>query len=608
MPVALTSRREASDARPMRPGATPAQAWMRALEAVARAAKDPTRTLATIIGEAASRFGEAPALLSERETFSFRALAQRMNQYSRWAIAQNIQPGDVVGLLMPNRPEYFAIWLGITKIGGVVALLNTNLAGGALAHSIEVASARRVIVAGELAPAYASASPHLRSAPEVWLHGEADVDAPRIDQQVEALDASECSGSDRRDVRQDDRALCIYTSGTTGLPKAANISHRRIVAWSCWFAALGDLGADDRMYNCLPMYHSVGGVVAVASVLMNGGSAFIAEKFSAGRFWNEIAHRDCTIFQYIGELCRYLVNAPDQPAMRAHRLRLACGNGMSADVWSAFQRRFAVPQILEFYAATESNFSLFNAEGKPGAMGRIPGFLKLRDPVALILVSGDENLAERGADGFCIRCGAHQPGEAIGRIAVESGDLASRFEGYTSAAETEKKILRNVFKPGDAWMRTGDLMRVDDEGYYFFIDRLGDTFRWKGENVATQEVAAILSACSGVAEVAVYGVRVPGADGRAGMALLGAHDAIDLADLARRLEALPAYAWPVFIRVAKALETTSTFKHKKAQMAAEGYDPAAIQDRLYVYDRSEAAYVTLDGARYAAIRSERLRL
>jgi fatty-acyl-CoA synthase len=604
-PVALTSPGDVFDAAPMRAGATPAQAWMRALDAVAKAAKDSTRTLPAIIGEAALRFGEAPALLSEDEEFSFRALAQRMNQYSRWAISRNIQPGDVVGLLMPNRPEYFAIWLGITQIGGVVALLNTNLAGGALAHCIDVASARGVIVARELAPAYASAAPHLRNAVEAWLHGEADLDAPRIDQQVETLDPRPF---DRPDALQDDRALCIYTSGTTGLPKAANISHRRIVAWTCWFAALGDMGRDDRMYNCLPMYHSVGGIIAVASALMNGGSVFIARKFSAGRFWDDVARWDCTIFQYIGELCRYLVNAPGQPAMRAHRLRLACGNGMSADVWSAFQQRFAVPRILEFYAATESNFSLFNVEGKCGAVGKIPGFLKLRDPVALIRVCGGENVEERGADGFCIRCGVGEPGEAIGRIAVESGDLASRFEGYTDAAETEKKILRHVFKAGDAWMRTGDLMRFDEAGYYYFDDRLGDTFRWKGENVATQEVAAVLSVCPGVAEVAVYGVQVPGADGRAGMALLVARDSIDLADLARRLDALPVYAQPVFIRIARTLETTATFKHRKAQMVAEGYDPAAIQDPLYIYDRSAAAYVALDGARYAALRSGRMRL
>jgi fatty-acyl-CoA synthase len=582
---------------------------MRAVDAVAKAGRDPARTLPAIIAELAARLADAPALLSERETFSFRALRDRMNRYSRWALAQNIRRGDVVGLLMPNRPEFLAIWLGVTRVGGVVALLNAHLTDNALAHCIEVASTRHIIVAGELASAYVSALPHLAEPPRLWLHGAGEIDGgARLDLTIDGLESVDFEPPDQCIAHQDDRALCIYTSGTTGMPKAANVSHRRIVAWSCWFAALGDFGAGDRMYNCLPMYHSVGGVVALASALVNGGSVVIAEKFSARRFWDDVVRWDCTIFQYIGELCRFLVNAPDQPAAHAHRLRLACGNGLSADVWPAFQQRFKLPRILEFYAATESNFSLFNVEGKIGAIGRIPSFLKLRDPVALVRISGEDNLPERDASGLCIRCNIDEPGEAIGRIARDSGDQSSRFEGYTNAVETEKKILRNVFKADDAWMRTGDLMRVDAQGFYYFIDRLGETFRWKGENVASQEVANILRACPGVADAAVYGVKVPGAEGRAGMAWLGARGSIDLADLTRRLDALPVYARPVFIRIGESLEVTATFKHKKAEMAGQGYDPAAIQDALYVYSRAEGAYVELDCERFAAIQSGLMRL
>ena len=589
-------------APPASRGATPAQAWIAALAAVGAASRDPVATLPAIIAEAATRFGEAPALLSQRESFSFRTLADRLNRYALWALAQNIRPGEIVALLMPNRPEYFAIWLGITQIGGVVALLNTNLGERALAHCIAVAAARHIIVADELAGAYASALPYMAEAPIQWLHGAADLPGERIDEFVDALGGAPVPWPHASAARQDDRALCIYTSGTTGLPKAAHVSHRRIVAWSCWFAALGEFGPDDRMYNCLPMYHSVGGVVAIASALINGGSVFIAPRFSTRRFWRDVAHWDCTIFQYIGELCRYLVNAPDEPATGAHRLRLACGNGLGAGVWTAFQNRFSVPRILEFYAATESNFSLFNVEGKVGAIGRIPGFLRLRDSVALVCVGGDDNRPERGPDGFCIRCGVDQPGEAIGRIG-EASDPMSRFEGYTDAEASEKKILRDVFKPGDAWMRSGDLMRIDAEGFYYFIDRLGDTFRWKGENVAAQEVADVLCACPGVAEAAVYGVSVPGAEGRAGMAWLSASGPLDLADLALRLTVLPTYARPLFIRIARALEVSATFKHRKSEMARQGYDPATIGDALYIYEKSESAYVVLDRARFAAIQS-----
>ena len=247
----------------------------------------------------------------------------------------------------------------------------------------------------------------------------------------------------------------------------------------------------DRMYCCLPMYHSIGGVVAIGAALVAGASVFIRERFSASRFWDDVADRDCTLFQYIGELCRYLVAAPPHPREQAHRLRLACGNGLRRDVWEAFQSRFGIPQILEFYAATEGSFSLYNAEGKPGAIGRIPSYLAHRFPVALVKFDVDTGAPARGPDGFCVRCAPDEPGEAIGKIAAGVG----RFEGYTDAEASAKKVLRNVFAEGDAWYRTGDLMRRDRAGFFYFVDRVGDTFRWKGENVSTGEVEEVIAAC-----------------------------------------------------------------------------------------------------------------
>jgi fatty-acyl-CoA synthase len=595
---------------PSRPAsaATPARAWMRALESTSRAASDAARTLPVIIGELGRSLGDRPALLSDRETMTFAALAARLNRYSRWAIAQGVRRDETICLLMPNRPEYLAIWLGITQIGGVVALLNTNLTGAALAHGIAVAEATHIIVAAELVEAFRFAAPHLAQAPRVWLHGEADLAAPRVDLAVEALDGGALAANERREVRHADRALCIYTSGTTGLPKAANVSHHRIVMWSYWFAGLADISGDDRMYDCLPMYHSVGGVVALGAALVNGGSVVLQERFSARRFWDDIARWDCTLFQYIGELCRYLVAAPPHPSETGHRLRLACGNGMSADVWRAFERRFAVPRILEFYASTEGNFSLYNVEGKIGAIGKVPSFLLARNPIALVQYDFDNGRPLRGADGFCIRCARDEAGEAIGRISQDGRDLSARFEGYTGAGDTEKKILRDVFAPGDAFMRSGDLMRIDEQGFYYFVDRVGDTFRWKGENVATLEVAAALCACPGIVEAAVYGVAIPGADGRAGMALLGVDGDLDLVELARSLRALPDYARPVFLRVKRQLEITATFKHKKGDLAGEGFDPARIEDPLFVFDRDAGAYVALDRDRFARIQSGEMRL
>jgi fatty-acyl-CoA synthase len=490
-----------------------------------------------------------------------------------------------------------------------VALLNTNLSGAALAHCIDAAAPRRIIVAGELAERFAEAAPHLRSKPDLWLHGDAAIPAPLLDRAIEPLPGGALSAPERRDVRLADRALLIYTSGTTGLPKAAHVSHHRIMMWSRWFAAIADIGADDRMYDCLPLYHSVGGVVAIGSSLVNGGSVVVAERFSARQFWDDVARWDCTLFQYIGELCRYLLAAPAHGSESGRRLRAACGNGLSADVWEAFQKRFGVERIIEFYAATEANFSLTNVEGKVGAIGRVPGFLAARDQIALVRHDVESGAPARGEDGLCMRAARGEVGEAIGRIAAGGGDLAGRFEGYTNAAETEKKILRNVFAPGDAWLRSGDLMRMDEQGFYYFVDRIGDTFRWKGENVATLAVAAALRACPGVIDAAVYGVTVPGADGRAGMALIAANSDFDLDRLARVLEAaLPPYARPLFLRLRRTLEVTPTFKHQKQTLIKEGFNPNLIADPLYLFDREKNRYAPLDNATFAKITTAALRL
>jgi fatty-acyl-CoA synthase len=581
---------------------SPAQGWLRALELTQRLDGEPLRTLPVVIEELAERFGDAPALLSDRQSFSFRTLAEQSNRYSRWALEQGLQPGETVGLLMSNCPEYLAVWLGITRVGATVALLNTNLGGAALAHCIAVATPRHLIVSDDLLPSLATAEPHLGTVPPVWCHNGTPATPGTIDQALAELSGAPLTAAERRPVRLADRALYIYTSGTTGLPKAANVSHHRVMAWSFWFAGMMDSRPEDRLYDCLPMYHSVGGIVATGSVLVAGGSVVIREKFSASRFWEEVVRWECTLFQYIGELCRYLLKAPVGPDEGRHRLRLCCGNGLRADVWTAFKERFAVPQILEFYAATEGNFSLYNLEGKPGAIGRIPSFLAHRFPAAIVRFDTERGAPRRDAEGRCERCARNEVGEAIGRISEAGTAAGGRFEGYTSQAETDKKVLRDVFAPGDCWFRTGDLMRQDEQGFFYFVDRIGDTFRWKGENVATSEVAAALAECRGVVEANVYGVTVPGADGRAGMAALVVDETFDLADVrAGLVERLPDYARPVFLRLQSELAVTETFKQKKQPLVEEGFDPRRIADALYYDDRTAGAYVRLDAAAYERI-------
>jgi fatty-acyl-CoA synthase len=585
------------------------KAWSRALALTAPIASHRDRTLPVVIEELAQKFDDAPAILADAGSLSYRELAARAHQYSRWAAANGISKGDVVGLLMPNRPEYLAAWLGVTAIGGVVALINTNLTGASLAHSVNVVSPKHVIVEGTFAERLAEvvASGHQRA--QVWAYGPSDHDFQRVDTTLESFSSEPVEPGEAGAVSIDDRALLIYTSGTTGLPKAATVSHARLMQWTHWFAGLLDATPSDRMYNCLPMYHSVGGVVAAGAVLVGGGSVVVREKFSSTQFWNDIVRWNCTSFQYIGELCRYLLDSPPHPSETRHRLRVACGNGLRPDVWQPFQDRFAIPQILEFYAATEGNVSLFNVEGKVGAIGRIPPFLAHRFPAALIKHDVETCSPVRDEHGRCVRCQANEVGEAIGPIFKDTTNVASRFEGYTDADATDKKILKDVFEPGDAWFRTGDLMRKDEKGFFYFVDRIGDTFRWKGENVATSEVANVLCAFPGIKETNVYGVTIPGADGRAGMAAIVAEGALDLEKLREHLLArLPDYARPVFLRIQRELSMTGTFKYAKAELVADGFDPDATTEPIYVNARDQEAYVQVDKPLYDRIQAGLMRV
>jgi fatty-acyl-CoA synthase len=561
-----------------------------------------------VIEELATQFGDAPALLSDGECLSYRGLADRSNRYARWALDHGLAKGDAVCLLMPNRPEYMAIWLGISSVGGVVALLNTSLAGPSLAHCINIVRSRHLIVASELIDRATSAVPHLRDEIEVWCHGASRAAFRRIDREIERHAGAPLSEGERRPLAIEDRALYIYTSGTTGLPKAANISHGRVMQSSHWFAGMMGTRSTDRMYDCLPMYHIVGGVQAPGAVLVAGGSVVIRERFSARQFWNDVIRWDCTLMQYIGEICRYLLHTEHAPRETEHRIRLACGNGLRPDVWDDFKRRFRIPAILEFYAATEGNVSLFNIEGKPGAIGRIPRYLAHRFPTTLVRFDVEKGEPVRNAAGFCLRCAPHEVGEAIGRVLEDSPNVGSRFEGYTSTEASEQRILRGAFEPGDAWFRTGDLMRMDENGYFYFVDRIGDTFRWKGENVATSEVAEAICAFPGVKQAMVYGVAVPGTDGRAGMATLVTADEMDLAAFRTHLiKSLPDYARPLFLRIRNELGVTSTFKYSKIDLVRQGYDPVATPDTIYFNDAQRQAFVQLDKTLYDRIQIGRIR-
>ncbi len=563
-------------------------------------------TIVDIVEGWARRTPANPAILCGDDTITYHALNAAADRYACWAHTQGIGRGDCVALLMENRPEYLFAWLGLFKLGAIAALINTNLRGGALAHSIAISGARHIVIGAELAQEYLDARSALAAPPVAWMTGGTQAGLENLDAALAAAGSAPANPQWRAGLICADKAFYIFTSGTTGLPKAANVSHLRTLFMMHGFA--GALGAreSDRMYDVLPLYHSAGGICAIGVALTCGGSVVLRRKFSVHEFWDDCVRYRPTFFQYIGELCRYLLNAPASPHERGHRLRAIVGNGLRPEIWKPFQTRFAIPKIIEFYGATEGNVSMLNYDGKVGAVGRIPDYMRGYFAIRIIRFDIETETPVRNPEGFCIECANGETGEAIGRIVDEPG---KGFEGYTHAADTEKKILRHVFVADDAWFRTGDLMRRDALGYFYFIDRIGDTFRWKGENVATSEVAEALSVLGGVVEANVYGVRVPGKDGRAGMAALVTTADFDPVRLAQQLgRSLPPYACPVFLRLTPEMEITGTFKQRKIDLMNDGFDPRRIANPLYVLDPRTLVYRTLDATTYDDIIAGRLKL
>ncbi len=578
----------------------------RTLVRMRRVGPDSPRTIVDIIEEFAERAPANIAILYQDRIVTYRQLDEAANRIARWAQAQGIGRGDVVALLMENRPEYLTTWLGLLKLGAVAALINTNLKGGALAHSIAISSARHVIVGAELGEVYGEAAGQVDPPPLAWAAGGIFPGARDMDKVLASLSPAALDKSVRAGLTGKDNALYIYTSGTTGLPKAAKFTHMRMLFMMYGFAGAVNSTPRDRTYCTLPLYHATGGICAVGMAFTAGGALILRRKFSAREFWDDCRTYRATFFQYIGELCRYLLNAPPDPRDGEHCIRAICGNGLRPEIWPAFQQRFAIPRIVEFYGATEGNVSMLNYDNTVGAVGRLPRYMRRIFTIRLIRFDVARETLVRGADGFCVECEPGEAGEAIGEISRKAGHT---FDGYTGADETQKKILRDVFKKGDAWFRTGDLLRRDAHGYFYFVDRVGDTFRWKGENVATSEVSEALGVVPGVEEVNVYGVSVPGAEGRAGMAALVAAPGFDPATLGDKIAGnLAPFARPVFLRLRPELEITGTFKLKKADLVQDGFDPNHIDDPLYWYDPGRARYEPLTQEIYAGITAGRVKI
>lgn len=556
---------------------------------------------------AVDKWPQRTAMSFEGKSVTYAQLDAMANRYAHWAVSRGVKRGDTVALFMPNRIEYLAVWMGLSKVGVSTALINNQIQGEALIHCLNISSAAHVICDLDTAPAFETIRARLQRSMTEWVLGggasRGDLDFDRALKGVSSLRPTRETA--RHGVRAKDTVLYIYTSGTTGLPKAAKVTHVRAQLYMRGFAGATGAKEDDRVYVTLPLYHATGGLCGVGAALLNGGEVILKRKFSASQFWDDIVASEATMFVYIGELCRYLTNLPPSDIERRHKLRLAFGNGLRLEVWLKMLDRFKLPQILEFYGATEGNVALFNYDGKPGAIGRIPSYLRSRFNVRLAAFDLETETPIRNAQGFGRECRPGEIGEAVGHIAA---DARSSFTGYADKAATEKKVAHDLFAKGDAWFRTGDLMRQDEEGYFYFVDRIGDTFRWKGENVSTGEVATRISAAPGVLEANVYGVAVPGADGRAGMASLVVSKDFDLKALQAEIEHdLPLYAQPLFLRLQHQIEITGTFKYRKIDLVEEGFNPDKINEPVYFHD-PQAGYVPVDEALYQDICAGKIRV
>ncbi len=578
----------------------------RTLKRVKSIAPDSPNLICDDLETAVDKWRERQAITFEGKTVTYGELDAIANRYAHWAKGQGITRGQTVALFMPNRLEYMAIWYGLSKVGVATALINNQLTGAALAHCLNISQALHCIVDSETSPCFEAVKGQLQRHMHQWVLGPAHGEQRDL---VKALKSCSQLRPDRETARDGivakDTALYIFTSGTTGLPKAARITHMRAQLYMRGFAGSTGANQNDRIYVTLPLYHATGGLCALGAALLNGGSIVLRKKFSATHFWPDIVAENCTMFVYIGELCRYLANQPEHELERAHKIRMIFGNGLRPDVWNDMLDRFKVGEVLEFYGATEGNVSLFNFDGRRGAIGRIPGYLKKKFNIRIVKFDVESETPVRSANGCCIEVAPGEVGECIGHI---GSDARSNYTGYADKAATEKKVLHDVFAKGDSWFRTGDLMKVDSDGYIYFVDRIGDTFRWKGENVATSEVSERIAGFEGVQEVNVYGVQVGDLDGKAGMASLVVEGEFDMVAFAKHVdEQLPSYARPIFVRLQKAIETTGTFKYRKMDLVNDGFDPAKTKDPLYFRDPAKG-YVKITKAIHAKIESGAFKL
>jgi fatty-acyl-CoA synthase len=516
-------------------------------------------------------FGLAFEMGEERYTWG--ALDDKTSQVAHVLAAHGIKKGDVVALMATNSPLYLAIVLGANRVGATAALINSNLEGNPLSHAVKASGARLAIVESRFIEVFRSRADLKTHVEKVFVFNPGDFE----DRLAEAPPRS----YPRVPLTASEDYVYIYTSGTTGLPKPCRVTHGRAVVAGASFGPLFfGFKPGDKLYNVLPLYHSNALLLGTGGCVLTRTPMAMRASFSARHFWEDVQNYNATAMLYIGELCRYLLNTSPTEAEKNNPIRVALGNGLRADVWEPFQKRFNIPEIREFYGATEAPGVIVNLSGKTGSVGRVP--MRRLSNLCIVRYDIDSDSYPRDAKGFCIECKVDEVGELLIHLDEEPRSAASEFRGYTDASATDKKIVKDVFEKGDRYYRSGDLMRFDAEDYFYFVDRIGDTYRWKGENVSTAEVADVLAQTPGVLEITVCGIQVPGMEGQAGLAAVVCENGFNAGDFWRAAQELPQYAQPRFVRVLDAMATTATFKIQKTDLRKEGIDPNSQDGRVYL--------------------------
>jgi fatty-acyl-CoA synthase len=562
---------------------------------------DSKQSIGKLLEQQAQAQPERDCLLFEGQVWNYRDFNAWANRIADVLRRHGVRPGDTVGVLFENRPELLACVTALAKIGAIAGMLNPKQRGESLLFSLGVIKPKLMLIGDDCLPALLAACP-IRPTGVSWFWvGSGNAPRGLTNLPRACLTASTANPPDTCSIRASTVCYFVFTSGTTGRPKASVMTHLR---WLRCGYGMGQaamrLSADDVLYCPLPFYHNSALTLCWSSVLTSGAALAMARKFSASEFWNDLRSSGATAFVYIGEMCRYLLSQPPGKLDREHRIRVMVGNGLRPEIWDQFQQRFAIAHVCEFYGSSEGNLAFVNALGLP----RTAGMTMM--PYAIVAYDTlNERPLRDTKDHMCKT--------AVGEVGLLITEVSpsNPFDGYTDAKASESKLLHNVFATGDSWINSGDLVRDQGFRHIAFVDRVGDSFRWKGENVATTEVERAIGSVDGIAQVGVYGVRVPKTEGRAGMAavVMQATQAFDGAALASNLfKVLPAYAVPVFVRVMKAQETTGTFKIRKVELKEQGFDPAAISEPLFVLLQRDQGYEALSDENYRLILSGALKL